>query len=99
MKLLYAVVVLTEEDLTCATGGARTVCLATTLERAQQVVNNNIMDIHEGLYEYAIIEALTADVPYGYSPGAVQLWYRWDTEPARYMLIENPKPDTVAWWQ
>lgn len=55
---------------------------------ARQTVVDNVTDLHEGIYHYAIIE----NIP----PGIAQFpteqhWFEWDEEQERYYGIDRPK--------
>jgi len=84
LEKLYAVVTMGPDF----SQNKRTVCLATSLQRARQVVGENIFDIHEGSYCYALIEGLEADAMYGGDPSSRE-WYQW--EAGHYVHIAEPE--------
>lgn len=55
-----------------------------SLEDAKAVVEENICDIFEYCYKYAVIEELE---PYLYSERKNVWWYKWDKEQEKYLLI------------
>jgi uncharacterized protein involved in copper resistance len=55
---------------------------------AERIVLDNIGDIHEGRYQYAVIEEL----PEGLYPFSInEWWYYWNTKKDRYVLINKPE--------
>ena len=57
-----------------------------SLEDAKAVVKENMCDIFEYCYKYAVIEELE---PYLYPERKNVWWYKWDNEEERYCPIEN----------
>ena len=65
---------------------SRTIGYFLTLEEAKRVVKNNICDIHEDYYKYAIIEEVGPGL-YA-STEAKEFWYRWTKN--GYRPIQKP---------
>jgi hypothetical protein len=65
---------------------SRTIGYALSLEDAQRWVENNVCDIHEYYYKYAIIE----DVAPGFysSVDSKSIWYKWID--GKYQKIDKP---------
>ena len=55
-----------------------------SLEEAKKTVEENICDIFECYYEYAVIEELE---PYLYPERKNVWWYKWDKEQEKYLPI------------
>ena len=55
---------------------------------AKNVIENNITDIFEYYYTYAIIEEVKEGVPA--FPLQKKLWYKWNTEQNKYLPIPEP---------
>lgn len=71
----------------------RSPAIFTTFAKAREVVEGNIGDIFEYRYEYAVIEAMQADVLYPpLSPEYQQWWYGWvgDGETRKYVACDQP---------
>lgn len=65
---------------------SRTIGYFLTLEAAKRVVKNNICDIHEDYYKYAVIEEVEPGL-YS-STESKSFWYRWTTN--GYRRIQKP---------
>ena len=73
-------------------GTRRTFGYFPTLEEAESALNNNLCDMHEYLYDYALIE----EIHYGIHPDVQQeFWFQWDFEKRGFFRIEKPK-ETVG---
>lgn len=75
-------------------GGKRSPVICSVLERAVQIVEHNLGDIHETDYTYAVIETIEADVLYGgFSKGMKEWWYKWegDRDTGKYVSCEKPE--------
>ena len=66
---------------------SRTVGCAETLEEAQRWVENNVCDIFEYYYRYAVIEDVGPGI-YA-ATEATSIWYEWID--GKYTQIEKPK--------
>ena len=65
---------------------SRTIGYFLTLEEAKRVIKNNIYDIHENYYRYAVIEEVEPGL---YSSTESQsIWYKWTTR--GYRRIQKP---------
>jgi len=85
MKPIYIVTVM--RGLNVEADG-RTVGWYATLDKAKGTVLNNYCDIHETIYEYAVIE----ETPVGLYPDIqVEVWFQWKN--GKY--VEIPKPEEV----
>jgi len=57
-------------------------------EYAAEVLHENVTDMHEGCYEYALIE----NIDYGICAIADERqWFKWDAEKRGYFEIEEPE--------
>ena len=65
---------------------SRTIGYFLTLEDARKVVRNNLYDIHENYYKYAVIEEVEPGL-YS-STESKSFWYRWTTR--GYRRIQKP---------
>jgi len=60
----------------------------TSLDRAKEIVEKNITDLHEGIYNYVTIEHLFPNAIYPFAKET--LYYKWDGE--KYVQIpEHPE--------
>lgn len=86
--VLYSVTTIVHDG---SSGGSdkRTPAICVSLRRAKQIVEANEGDIWEGLYKFVVIEAVTADVVYGFHDELY--WYAWDLEKKCYTAIECPE--------
>ncbi|MES3004931.1 MAG: hypothetical protein V4690_02345 [Patescibacteria group bacterium] len=74
-------------------GGARTVAICTDLQQAKKVVEENIGDIFEKSYDFALVVEFEANQLYGgLDTEAAQYWYQWegDSETGKYVPIDQP---------
>ena len=69
---------------------SRTIGYFLTLEDARKVVRNNLCDIHESYYKYAVIEEVSPGL-YS-STESTSYWYRWTKD--HYRRI--PKPEQLS---
>jgi hypothetical protein len=70
--ILYAVVTIVPNDIS----RDRCVAICTTLDRAKEIVENNVWDIWETVYDWVVIEEKRADEMYaGFNNE--QFWYEW----------------------
>ena len=65
---------------------SRTIGYFLTLEEAKRVIKNNICDIHENYYRYAVIEEVEPGL-YS-STESKSIWYKWTTR--GYKRIQKP---------
>jgi len=56
-------------------------------KKAIQIVENNVMDIREDCYEYAVIEKIGPGV---WVQCKEELWYKWNDEENKYLSIDKP---------
>ena len=69
-------------------GDMRTFGYFDNLETSKQALNENWCDMHEGLYEFAVIE----NIGQGIHPHAKEIaWFRWDDEKQGFFEIEKPE--------
>lgn len=85
MDAIYTITTLVEVDVQ---SNSRCVGWYPTQEQAHNCVVSNCCDIHEGDYEYVVIEAVGLGV-YSYVRG--EWWYKWDRESEAYQSIEKPE--------
>lgn len=69
----------------------RCVGVFSSLEKAKEVVEENIGDIFEYWYRWAVIEVIEVDYLYG-GFDREEYWYEWqgDGQTGRYISIEKP---------
>lgn len=69
-------------------GAQRTFGFKETFEEAEYCLNNNVCDMYEFLYTYAVIEEMYPAIhPYVEN----ETWYKWDNEKKGFFRIEKPK--------
>lgn len=69
-------------------GNQRTCGYYQEYEWAATALHENIVDMHEGCYEYAVIEK----IGYGISANVEERqWFKWDKEKRGYLEIEEPE--------
>ena len=67
-------------------GDTRTFGYFDILETCKQALNENCCDMHEGLYEFAVIE----NIGQGIHPRAKEIaWFRWDVEKWGFFEIQK----------
>ena len=59
-----------------------------TLEKAEQALNENCCDMHEYIYQYAVIEKLG---PYIHPEVEEEYWFKYDKEKDGFFRIEKPE--------
>lgn len=59
-----------------------------TLEDAEEALNENMCDMHEYLYEYAVVEKLG---PYIHPYVEEEYWFKWDEDRGGFFRIEKPE--------
>lgn len=70
------------------TGDIRTFGYFDNLEACKEALNENICDMHEYLYEFAVIESIGQ----GIHPHTKELaWFRWNDKKQGFFEIENPE--------
>lgn len=70
------------------TGDQRTWGYYHRFMEAQKAVENNLTDMREGCYDYALIERIEP----GICAHSEQMqWYMWDSENGRYTEIDQPE--------
>ena len=70
-------------------GSRRTFGYRETLELAEEALNLNMCDMHEYLYDYAVIEKLG---PYIHPDVEEEIWFKWDDNKHGFFRIEKPEP-------
>jgi hypothetical protein len=70
----------------------RCVAVYSSLEKAKQIVEENVGDIYEYYYRWVVIEAVQVDWLYG-GFDREEYWYEWtgDGETGSYISIEKPE--------
>ena len=75
--------------LGCFDGGSsRCFGYKETLENAEQALNENWCDMHECLYDYAVVEKLG---PYIHPDVEEEYWFKYDKEKDGFFRIEKPE--------
>lgn len=70
------------------TESTRTFGFVSTFAKAEQALNDNACDMHECLYDYAVVE----DINQGVLSLAEQRWvFKWDQHREGFFEIEEPK--------
>lgn len=69
-------------------GATRTFGYRETLKEAEEALNNNICDMHEFVYEYAVVEKLG---PYIHPEVEEEYWFQWNDEKRGFYRIEKPE--------
>lgn len=69
------------------TGDTRTFGYFDDFEICKQALNENRCDIHEYLYEYAVVEYIEQGI---YSHAKEMAWFRWNDENQGFFEIEKP---------
>lgn len=59
-----------------------------TLEEAEEALNNNVCDMYEYCYEYAVVEKLG---PYIHPYVEDEYWFKWDDDKGGFFRIEKPE--------
>ena len=62
--------------------------LQKNLIAAEHTLNENRCDMHEYLYEYAVVEKLG---PYIYPDVEEEYWFKWDEEKGGFFRTEKPE--------
>ena len=73
-------------------GAERTFGFRETLALVEEALNNNICDMHEYLYNYAVVEEMG---PYIHPDVEQEVWFQWDCERKGFFRIEKP-PETYG---
>ena len=68
-------------------GNTRTVGFVETLEEAGQLLMDNVYDLWETIYQYAVIEEIHPGI---YPIPEDRCFFRFDTDTKRYIPIEEP---------
>lgn len=68
-------------------GAQRTFGFRTTLQDAEAALNNNVCDMRETVYDYAVIEEFG---PYIHPIAETELWFKWNDEKKGFFRIEKP---------
>ena len=74
-------------------GDTRTVGYYEDLETCRRALHENWCDIHEFLYEYAVVECIAPGI---YSGAKEIEWFQWDNE--RGGFLEIPKLQCTYGW-
>lgn len=61
-------------------------------KQAKYHVKNNISDLHERLYTYAVVEGLLPGLYAGLSTSNPMTWYHWEDHMNQWVETERP------WW-
>ncbi len=72
-------------------GASRLWGIIDTYEHAVELLHNNVTDLHEFLYRYAVIETKTFGITTGESE--FTQWFEWD--PDRKGFFEIPAPEAT----
>ena len=70
------------------TGDMRTFGYFDNLEACTQALNENVCDMHECLYEFAVIESIGQGI---HSHAKEEAWFRWNDEKQGFFEIEKPE--------
>ena len=74
-------------------GDMRTFGYFDTVEACIQALNENVCDMHECLYEFAVIE----NIGQGIHPHSKEVaWFRWDDK--RHGFFEIQKPECTCYY-
>ena len=69
------------------TGAQRTFGFTETLADAERKLNENCLDMHEYLYQYAVVEKIEA----GIHPDVLEeVWFKWDEDKKGFYRIKKP---------
>lgn len=71
-------------------GSRRTWGFYSDRDVAIKALHENWTDMHEGLYNYAVIEGYDEGICHGHDPDEAQ-WFKWDKENEGYREIERPE--------
>jgi hypothetical protein len=103
---LYTVTTIRETPAIGRTGkeymktDTRCVGVFSSLEKAKEIVEENIGDVFEYCYTWAVIEIIAVDYLYG-GFDREEYWYKWqgDGETGTYISIEKPEDwkNVVNW--
>lgn len=85
---MYFVTVFTEFDEEYGIGESRCVGYLTTFDDAEYRVKNNILDIREYTYDYAVIEKLELGL---YPIATSRKFYKYDGKSGCYLHIREPE--------
>lgn len=93
MNKIYTILVMTDLTFDKQTkfpdfGSERLVGLYPELEVAQSAVTENLLDINECCYRYALIEECEVGV---YHPAYRRWWFEYDKEKDEYFEIDEPE--------
>ena len=69
-------------------GATRTFGYEETLDEAEAALIFNVCDMHEYLYEYAVVEKIG---PYIHPEVEEEIWFKWDEEKQGFFRIERPE--------
>ena len=69
-------------------GNARTVGFVETLEKAGEILLNNVGDLWESIYQYAVIEDISPGI---YSVPEDRCFFKFDEDRQGYYPIEEPE--------
>jgi len=78
-------------------GGSRIFGWFSSLNKAVEAVENNVGDIHECSYKYAIIEKSLEGLRYAWISDYDEYWYEWvgddwrESDSGKYVPIEKPE--------
>lgn len=88
MKEYYFITVFQKFDDRCGIKGARCWGFYTDKDKAKYVIENNVTDLWETIYDYAIIETYDEGIS-GYADE--RIFYKYDKESNKYIEIPEPK--------
>jgi len=88
MKEYYFITVFKDVDDRWGIKGARCWGFYTDLNKAKYVVENNITDLWETIYNYTVIETYNEGIS-GYADE--RIFYQYDIDKEKYIQIPEPK--------
>jgi hypothetical protein len=69
-------------------GAQRTFGFKETFEDAKYALNQNVCDMHEYLYTYAVVEEMRAGI---HPDVESEVWFQWNEKEKGFFQIEKPK--------
>jgi hypothetical protein len=88
-KSFYFVVVMTKDNGKHKHPQSRTWCFLDSLDEAKRIIEENITDIHECSFNYALIEEFKSNSLPCISKN--EWWYYWDTLKDKYVSCDKPE--------
>jgi hypothetical protein len=65
----------------------RTFGYTQTFEEAEKKLNENYLDLHEYLYQYAVVEKIPAGI---HQTAEKEVWFKWNEEKGGFFQIDKP---------